>query len=279
MLVSIVIPACDAQGVLARAVGSLRAQAWDDWEAIIVADDLGDYAGVLAAQGIIEPRLRFATTGRRRSGCHRARNVGLALARGALVGALDADDLLRPHHLATLAPLALHHGAAADNLAVVREQDARLLYPVLGDAAAPRRLDLAALLALTAPLVPLVRRELAMPRLDGVEYAEDVIANLRLIGRLGSLLVVQDSLYEYRVAAGSIAHSPDAAAAFDRAYGDYVGRLAQGDGFGLPAELRAAAAAGLAGKRALNAAFAAALQAEPGLDFQAFVARRQAGPR
>lgn len=270
------IPACDAQATLGRAVRSLLAQTWPHWEAIVVADDLFDYRALLAAEGVADARVRHVATGRRRSGCHRARNVGLAAARGELIGALDADDLLRPAHLAILAPLALRYGAAADNLALVREADGAMLYRVLGDATVPTGIDLAGLLALTAPLVPLVRRDHAMPRAAGVEYAEDVIFNMQLIGRLGRLHVVPETLYEYRVAHGSIAHGDGAAAAFDAAYADYVARLLAGDGFGLPAGLRAQAAKGLAAKRALNAAFGAALPADPALNFQTFVTARRA---
>lgn len=275
VLVSVIIPACDAEATLPRAVASLRAQHWQDWEALIVADDARDYAALLGAQGLADARLRFLATGGVRTGCHRARNVGLAQARGALVDMLDADDLFHPDRLATLAPLALAHGAAADNLAVVTEATEAPLYRVMGAIGAPARVDIAHVLALTAPLVPLVRREHALPRLDGVEYAEDVIGNLRLIDRLGPLPVVAESLYEYRVMPGSIAHDDRAAAAFDAAYASYVARLEGGDGLGLAPANRAVAARGLAAKRALNQDFARAHATAPGLNFQSFVAARQ----
>ncbi len=274
VLVSLVIPACDAQPTLARALRSLLAQTCGDWEAVIVSDDLFDYAGFLAQDGLSDPRWRFVSTGRVRSGCHRARNVGLAATRGALIGALDADDLLHPGHLARLAPLALRHGAAADNLALVLEQSGATLYRAMGEQTAPAELGVAELLALTAPLVPLVRRDHAAARLDGIEYAEDVIANLRLIGALGRLHVVPETLYEYRVLPGSLAHGDRSAEAFDAAYADYIERLRQGDGFGLPAALWPVAAQGLADKRALNQAFAAAALADARLNFQTFVAGR-----
>jgi glycosyltransferase involved in cell wall biosynthesis len=275
VLVSVVIPACEAQATLARAVSSLRAQTLPDWEAIVVADDRFDYRDWLQTQGIVDQRLRFASTGAVRSGCHRARNVGLALARGDLVGALDADDLFRPERLAVLAPLALAHGAAADNLAVVVEETGATLYQPLGKLETPARVDLSEVLALTAPLVPLIRHDHALPRLDGVEYAEDVIANLRLIDCIGTLLVVPQALYEYRVIAGSIAHDDRAAEAFDAAYAGYIARAVSGDGLGLSPAGRAAAAAGLAAKRAFNQHFAAAQRAEKTLNFQTFAAGRR----
>jgi len=273
MLVSLIIPACDAQATIGRAVESLVAQDWPDWEGIVVADDGFDYRAFLAASGPADPRLVFVSTGRRRSGCHRARNVGLAAARGELVGALDADDAFRPGRIASLAPLAHRHGAAADNLAVISEDDGTLMYRVMGQRSGPVEIDIAAFLALTAPLVPLVRRDLAEPRIEGVEYAEDVIANLVLIDRIGRLPVIAEAGYAYFIRAGSIANDDRAGDEFERAYSDYIERLAGGDGFGLSPANREPARLGLIGKRELNRRFSAAFRHDRTLNFQSFIAR------
>ena len=91
MLVSVVIPAYQAAAI-GHAVASLLAQTYRCWEAIIVTDDAQDYAAILADSGITDSRLRFVSTGAVRSGCHNARNVGLAAARGEIIAQLDADD-------------------------------------------------------------------------------------------------------------------------------------------------------------------------------------------
>jgi glycosyltransferase involved in cell wall biosynthesis len=143
------------------------------------------YAEALACHDIKDGRLRFVSTGKIRSGCHNARNVGFSVARGDLIGTLDADDLFYPNRLSILAPLAAEYGAAADNIAVVSEDTEVLLYRVIGDAGDAIWFGVESFLGLTAPLFPLVRRDMAQLRLQGVEYAEDVVANLRLIDRLG----------------------------------------------------------------------------------------------
>ena len=274
MRVSVIIPACDAQDTLAAAVASLLAQDHADWEGIVVADDRRDYAALLEASGIADRRLRFTATGGVRTGCHRARNVGLAIATGAFVTQLDADDAITPTRLSTLLPVAAEHGAAADNLQAVAAADGALLDRPMRNLAAPARLDMAAFFALSMPLVPLVRRDHAQPRTEGVEFAEDVVANMQLIGRIGALPVLPQASYLYRIGAASMCNDPQAEAAFDAAYAAYEARLAAGDGFGLPAALRPVAQAGFAAKRALNAAFAEARRAEPDLAFQDFAARR-----
>ncbi len=268
-----IIPACDAQATISRAIRSLLAQTWAEWEAIVVVDDHFDYAALLRAERIDDPRVAFASTGRRRSGCHRARNVGLALARGDLVGMLDADDTFHPARLASLVPLAARAGAAADNLLVIDDRDGSPMYPALGPLAAPKSIGIAEFLRLTAPLVPLIRREHAQARTEGVEYAEDVIGNLRLIDRLGFLPVTPERHYQYRIRAGSIANDDRAGDEFERAYTDYIDRLSDGDGFGIADKNRAAARDGLIHKRNLNRAFSAAFQTDRTLNFQTFVAR------
>jgi|GEM_PF-375412 succinoglycan biosynthesis protein ExoO len=279
MLVSVIVPACAAEATIGRCVASLLAQTYPRWEAIIVADDGRDYAALLAGIGIADPRLRFVSTGAVRSGCHRARNVGLAAAGGEIVAQLDADDCYAPDRLAALTPLAAAHGAVVDRVAVISDTDGGVLYTAPSYTApscgpSPPRLSAEALLDLGVPLFPVLRRPFAAPRLAGVEYAEDVIANLRLIEELGPLPVFPRVFYQYRVAPGSLCHSENSGPRFEAAYSAYLARLRSGDGFGFVGT-RAAALRGFARKRAVNRLFIDAQRRRPGLTFQHFMARHR----
>lgn len=276
MLVSVVIPAYRAHGTLARAVGSLRAQRWTDWEGIVVSDDGEDYAALLAGAGITDERLRFVSTGRIGSGCHRARNTGLAAARGDFIGALDADDLLLPAHLETLVPLARARGAAVSNVRVVADDGDEVLHCAFAPDTAPEALGVTSLLDLSVPLLALVDRAHALPRREGIEFGEDFVANLELIERLGALPVAPQCLYEYRVVSGSLCHDDRSAERFEQSYTELIDRLEHGDRLGLSPANAALAHDSLVRKRDLNRAFAAARLSEPGLDFQTFAARRRA---
>jgi glycosyltransferase involved in cell wall biosynthesis len=228
---------------------------------------------VLRAAGIADERLRFVSTGRVGSGCHRARNAGLAAARSAFVGMLDADDRLLPGYLGTLRPLAQAAGAAFGNVRVVAEASGGELQTAFPPERVPDRLGVAELLDLTVPLLPLVARECAEPRLDGIEFGEDFVANLRLIDRLGPLPVAADCVYEYRVVAGSLCHDDRSADAFERSYTELIARLESGDRLGLSPANAMLARDRLLDKRQFNRAFAAAHRADPALDFQTFAAR------
>lgn len=270
-LVSVIIPCYRAADTLARAVGSLLAQGFDDWEALIVSDDGADYRALLPP----DPRLRFLSSGGLGTGAPAARNAGLAAARGELIAPLDADDLYLPARLERLVPLALAKGAAFDDVLVVEEASGRVLQRLFA-AEADFELEAEGFFRTSVPLMPLLRRELTAGWDAAVELCDDVAFNLSLFGRLPRIPVTAEPLHEYRVRQGSICHAADSAARAERGYATLLARLAA-DGYGLadPA-LVALAQRALGRKQALNRAFAAAEAAEPGLTFQAFLARETA---
>jgi len=271
MLVSVIIPCFRARATIARAVSSLIAQTFTDWEAVVVTDDGTDYAAALGDFGIADARLNFVSTGRVRSGCHNARNVGLAAARGDYIATLDADDEFAPDRLALLVPIAREYGAAVDNVAVPSPTTGTQISLVLGETP-PARLDAGNFFVPNLPLFPLARRDHALPRLAGVEYAEDVVANLRLIDRLGTLPVEPHALYRYHLGTTSMCGSNDAVARFELAYGELLERIEHGDGLDVSPMTRHAALHGFLRKREFNRAFGRAQRADPSLDFASFAA-------
>lgn len=271
MLISVITPCYRAAPYIGRMVRSLQAQTYADWEAILVADDGADYQKILAAQGVQDKRLRFASTGQIKSGCHNGRNVGLELASGDCLTYLDADDAYLPRRLEVLLPIALRHGAATDNVAVLDDVSGKLLRHPIDPATHATQVTAEDMFNLHTPLFPLTRRDCNLTRLAGVEFCEDIVGNLRLMERIGPVPLVPEPLMEYRVVLSSMCHNPDAARHFDAAYAAYIERLTNGDGFELKT-YRALALQGFRYKKSLNQAFAAASQGKPALTFQEFVA-------
>lgn len=269
--VSVIIPAFRAEGTIGRAVSSLLAQSWQRWEALIVADDGTDYAAVLRARGLADSRLRFLSSGRIAAGAPAARNAGLAAAALPLVAPLDADDLYHPRRLETLIPLAERHGAAADNVAVVRDHDGAPLGTLFPPSDGVRVLDADGFLATSVPLFLMVDRRLCPPWPEDMRFSDDVVFNLRVLERTGELPVALAPLYEYRQRDGSITAGGDAAERADRDYRHMLERL-EGDGLGLgDGALRRRTAAAIQAKRALNAAFDAAYRAGRVTTFQEYL--------
>lgn len=109
--VSVVIPAYGGVQWLPATLESLAAQTFPDWEAIVVDDcSPDDTRNLIAAWPDCRVRLlRMAANG----GPVRARNAGVAAARGRYIAGLDQDDLCRPERLARqVAYLDAHPGCA-----------------------------------------------------------------------------------------------------------------------------------------------------------------------
>jgi glycosyltransferase involved in cell wall biosynthesis len=128
--ISIHTAAFQAAATLARTGRSVLAQTYPHWEWIIASDDRADYEEVLRAQGITDPRIRFASTGRVAAGAPAARNAAHAVAEGEVMAVLDADDTFAPEKLERLLPHVLAHGAATSDIVLVESATGRQ-YPSL----------------------------------------------------------------------------------------------------------------------------------------------------
>ncbi|MCC7137731.1 MAG: glycosyltransferase family 2 protein [Planctomycetes bacterium] len=103
-LVSVVLPVFDGERTLHDAVRSVLEQTWAPVELIVVDD--GSRDGSLAlARSFAGPAVRVIPS--RNGGVGRARNIGIAAARGDLVAFLDHDDALTPRSLEVRVPALL----------------------------------------------------------------------------------------------------------------------------------------------------------------------------
>jgi len=98
-LVSVIIPLYNKEPYIARALNSILCQTFHDFEVIIVDDGSTD-KGAEVVKGFNDPRIRFIQ--QENHGLSRARNRGVAEARGELIAFLDADDEWMPEHLEVL---------------------------------------------------------------------------------------------------------------------------------------------------------------------------------
>ena len=93
------MPAYQAEQTLERAVRSVRAQDFDDWELLIVDDGSRDGTAAIAEKLAAEdPRIRVFRLPSN-SGAARARNHAIGQAKGRYLAFLDADDEWSPQKL------------------------------------------------------------------------------------------------------------------------------------------------------------------------------------
>ncbi|MER3482616.1 MAG: glycosyl transferase family 2 [Meiothermus sp.] len=95
-MVSVLIPTFNRPHLLTRALHSLQAQLYPDWEALVVDD--GDGSGMGAAQSLGDARVRGVKN--QGKGQVYARNTALQAAKGETIALLDDDDWWEdPTHL------------------------------------------------------------------------------------------------------------------------------------------------------------------------------------
>jgi glycosyltransferase involved in cell wall biosynthesis len=98
--IAVIIPAYNRAGVISRAIDSVLAQDFGDFEVIVVDDGSTD-STVEVARGYDDPRIRVVELGGNR-GSNAARNVGITDAKAPLIAFLDSDDTYLPNKLSTV---------------------------------------------------------------------------------------------------------------------------------------------------------------------------------
>lgn len=97
--VSVVIPVYNRPQLVRRAILSIQAQTYTDWELVIVDDSSTDHTpDVLREYSAADSRIRVFRS-QVNGGTARATNLGLGQAQGELIARLDSDDMAYPERL------------------------------------------------------------------------------------------------------------------------------------------------------------------------------------
>lgn len=96
-LVSIIMPTFMHGKYIARAIESVRAQVYRDWELIIINDGSSDNTEDIVQKYLFDGRIRYCYQAN--LGTSSARNAGILVSKGNLLAYLDSDDVLLPNHL------------------------------------------------------------------------------------------------------------------------------------------------------------------------------------
>ena len=112
-LISVIIPVYKVEEFVERCLRSVRAQTYQNWEALLI-DDCGPDASMKIATDYIasvaDPRF-IILTHEKNKGLSEARNTGIRAAKGKYVFFLDSDDEITPQALEKLAEKAERDGA------------------------------------------------------------------------------------------------------------------------------------------------------------------------
>lgn len=94
---SVVMAVFNRERMVMRAIESILAQDFEDFEFVIVDDGSRDRTAEVIAS-VADPRIRFVSLPAN-GGIAIARNTGLAMARGEFIVTMDSDDVARPNRL------------------------------------------------------------------------------------------------------------------------------------------------------------------------------------
>src|SRR3954464_6405374 len=97
--VSVVVPAYNVAAYIGATLESAFAQTCQDFEIVVVNDGSPDTADLREAIAPYRQRIHYIE--QPQGGAARARNTGIAAARGELLAFLDGDDLWAPTFLAS----------------------------------------------------------------------------------------------------------------------------------------------------------------------------------
>lgn len=97
-IVSVIMPAYNAEDYIQCAIDSVIAQSYSNWELIIVDDGSTDKTAAIIAHNI-EQDVRIKSFYQQNGKQGKARNLGISHAKGFYIAFLDSDDLWMPNKL------------------------------------------------------------------------------------------------------------------------------------------------------------------------------------
>ena len=273
-LISILMAAYEAQDTILAAIASVRAQEHDNWEVIIASDCGSDYLALFQTRALEDGRVRMVATPAVGSGPSAARNAALAAANGDFIAILDSDDTWQPDKLSALLPLAKESGLACDNTRAVT-QDGRIIGTAYSENASPHPIDTVTMMNTGVPHFPLLRRDLTGPGYRAeLRFAEDVVFNMELIARAGTMTLLPRPLTNYVQRPDSASNGADAWQRAETAYAQILALLDDG-GLSVPAGQKGIILAAIDEKRQFNTAYGRAVRAGQATTFQTFLAARR----
>jgi len=202
-LVSVIMPAYNAQAFLGASLDSLRAQTLGDWELLACDDGSSDSTwALLQAAAAADPRVRPLRSPRN-LGAAGARNLAMGQARGRFMAFLDADDAWAPAKLARQVEFMRATGAVL-GYSAYRVIDAA--GSPVGTVTPPPTLGYWRMLSghRIGLLTAMVDRQAAGPFQFPPHAVEDLGLWLQLTRRHGPARGLAEPLASYRVVAGSL---------------------------------------------------------------------------
>ncbi|MDE6316659.1 MAG: glycosyltransferase [Muribaculaceae bacterium] len=226
--ISVIIPAYNAADTIDRAIKSIIAQSFGDWELIVVDDcSTDDTAGIVGKFSRMDPRIHLCVRASNSGGAFVPRIQGFRMACGQMIAPIDADDTVGPGYLEAL--MARSRSVEADMvLAAVElvsaDGECRPYLPADGIDAdkiySGRDLVKETIEQWRVSGLGLIRRELALKVADmisstGHPFADEVFTR-QLLFEAETVALCNDAVYFYAMNPKSVTHRTDNHTYFQR---------------------------------------------------------------
>lgn len=195
-LISIVIPAYNAEDTLNKSLRSILNQSYTYFEVILVNDGSTDNTLEICEQAMQNDH-RIVLYSKKNGGANKAREYGVNKAKGTYILFVDADDTLNSGALAGISQYLNKYDIIVGNVSFTKE----LTYSEYTKLLLTNKIP-------TAPWAKLIKKELFnsfvfdIPR--ELIKGEDEIMNIRLIRPGITIKVLNEDIYGYTPAPGSI---------------------------------------------------------------------------
>lgn len=207
-LVSILTPAYKAEPYIGQVIESVLAQTMPDWELIIVEDCSPDNTAQVVERYLDDPRIKLIRNEQNLGECG-SRNRALEAAQGEWITLLDADDWYEPQRLERLTRFAeenkvktvldlrrsFYEGTGQTEVARIS-----VVYP---NPETPKEYSLYECVYGHIVEKPLMAHEIIRTHnlryIQGILVGGDYLFNIQYLYRVGSLWVIPEVLYNYRI--------------------------------------------------------------------------------
>jgi glycosyltransferase involved in cell wall biosynthesis len=205
-IISVIIPAYNAQEYVIETLESLESQTFKDFEVIIINDGSKDNTSILINKFINKKTLDIRIIEQINSGVSIARNCGIDIASGDYVVFLDADDLLHPSYLSILYKTLTKQQVDVVICNFTRKQNFREIKILENNLVKINQVDLFNLFFLKSkqyifPCFLYSRRIINQFELrftNGIKYGEDLEFICKYISHISKGILVENELYYYR---------------------------------------------------------------------------------
>lgn len=226
-LISVIVPVYNGEKYLSEAIYSILNQTYQNLEVLLIDDGSSDSSGVICDQLAKEDQ-RVRVIHKQNSGVSETRNIGISEAKGDCIGFVDCDDICEKDMFnklykaltTTNSDLSigmfsdligndkiLHHEPIRPGIYIEEEIKDKIIMPMVGSpTSAPQCAPVMGTLCRCLFKTELIKTP-TLITMKKIKMAEDLLFDLEYLCRCKQVVVIGDSVYNYRQNISSSVHN------------------------------------------------------------------------